>query len=45
MTWIRVSVTWGVTIDSVIYILDGPHNLNRYKITIHIVYLLSHSMI
>jgi hypothetical protein len=29
--------------DPVIYVKDGPHNLNRYKIAIHIVYLLRHS--
>jgi hypothetical protein len=35
----------GNWIDSVIYVQDAPHNLNRYKIAIHIVYLSNHSMI
>jgi hypothetical protein len=31
-------------IDSVIYVQDRPYNLNQYKIVVHIVYLLNHSM-
>jgi hypothetical protein len=42
---VKKSNNWLDWRDLVIYFLKGLRNLNRYKIAIHIVYLLSHSMI